>query len=146
MNGYQANIQQQTVELFFTKDAKNHPGANPGFPNWYFYWLQTVTPLEPANTITWKYGTWPGFQPGTTEITMSDIAAGVYSGPYGTNNPLKGIDAFAYIVRHESQHYADWVNFWSNNTTTWTNARGKEGPDDDKDADRIPNKIEDVNL
>lgn len=135
----------QVMELFYQKTQKNHPGGHADWPNWMFYWLQTVTPLGPG-PITWKYGGSSFFTPGTTQITLSDIAMGSYPAPYGTNNPLKGIDTFAYVVRHESQHYKDWLDFWNNNVTTWTNAEDKTGPNDDKDSDRIPNKIEDVDL
>jgi hypothetical protein len=59
---------------------------------------------------------------------------------------LEGIDNFAWTVIHESQHYKDWVDFWGNNHADWFNNKiGNDGPGDDKDGDRIPNSVEDVN-
>jgi hypothetical protein len=144
---YDGNKQDENdYEVFFPKAGKNHPGIGSGAtPNWFFYWLQTVDPLGPAPTF--KYGSSSFFTPGTTEITLSDGDVGSYSAPYGTQNPLCGIDNFAWTVIHESQHYKDWVDLWSNNYTDWfNNHKGNSGANNDKDADCIPNKTEDVNL
>jgi len=138
--------QDRNCQIFFPKMATNHPGGVANSPNWFHYWLQTVTPLgTPAPTF--DYGTSSFFTPGTTTITLSDGDAGSYSAPYGTHNPLCGIDNFAWTVIHESQHYKDWLDFWNNNYEDWlNNHRGKPGPNDDKDGDMLPNKTEDVNL
>lgn len=135
------------VEIFFNKTAKNHPSdaSNADWPNWMFYWWQTVTPLgTPAPTA--KYGPSSKFVAGTTEIVLSDGDAGSYNAPHGANNPVQGIDNFAWTVIHESQHYVDWVNLWDNDPVKWNNSKGKNGPNDEKDGDRIPNKVEDVDL
>ena len=139
---------EESYEIFFPKNGKNHPAnaSNVDWPNWMFYWLQTVTPLGSPQP-TFKYGTSSFFTPGTTEITLSDGDAETYPAPYGTHNPLNGIDNFAWTVIHESQHYKDWCDLWSNNYTDWfNNHKGNSKPGDDKDADRIPNSTEDVNL
>ncbi len=97
---------EENYEVFFPRDAANHPAnsSNVDWPNWMFYWLQTVAPLgSPAPTF--KYGASTAFSPGTTEITLSAGDANSYSAPYGTHNPLEGIDNFAWTVIHESQHY-----------------------------------------
>jgi len=136
-----------SIEVFFPKTGKNHPvvGDNSDWPNWMFYWLQTVTPLGTAPTF--DYGASTFFTPGTTQITLSDLVAGSYTAPYGTNNPLEGIDTFAWAVRHESQHYKDWEDLWNNDYTDWfNNHKGNSDPEDDKDGDRIPNQTEDVDL
>ena len=116
--------------------------------------MRTVTPLgSPAPTFVYDTNSNAGAGGGTyaklgsSVIHLGDIAAGQYVGPYGTNNPLGGIDTFAYVVRHESQHYKDFVDLWGNNYTDWaTNHVGNIGPGDDKDGEKIPNRIEDVNL
>jgi len=111
-----------------------------------YYWLQTVNPLG-TPPPTFKYGSSSFFAPGTIEITLSDGDAGSYSAPYGIQNPLEGIDNFAWTVIHESQHYKDWIDLWANNFQDWISNRvGNVAPDDDKDADMIPNSTEDVNL
>jgi hypothetical protein len=133
-------------EVFFPKNATNHPSnaSNSNWPNWMFYWLQTITPL---GSPTFKYGTSSFFTPGTTEITLSAGDAGSYNAPYGANNPLEGIDNFAWTVIHESQHYKDWLDLWNNNYSYWlNNYSGKTTPGGDKDSDFIPNRTEDVNL
>lgn len=33
--------EERTFKIFFPRDAKNHPGPNPDWPNWLFYWKQT---------------------------------------------------------------------------------------------------------
>ena len=138
---------EESYEVFYPKVQKNHPStsSNADWPNWMFYWLQSVTPLgSPAPTFT--YGTSSGFTPGTTQISLSDGDAGAYSAPYVTPT-LYGIDNFAWTVIHESQHYKDWCDLWSNNYTDWfNNHKGNGGPGDDKDGDRISNSTEDVNL
>ncbi len=147
MEGLPGAQDTQVVEIFFPKNATNHPSSatNANWPNWMFYWVQTVTPLGPAPTF--KYGASTIFTPGTTEITLSSGDAGVYSAPYGANNPLEGIDNFAWTVIHETQHYKDWDDQWANNYADWfNNHKGKAGPGDDKDGDRIKNNIEDVDL
>ena len=139
---------EENYEVFFPKNETNHPctPSNSNWPNWMFYWLQTVEPLgSPAPNFV--YGASSYFTPGTKTITLSDGDAGSYDAPYGANNTLCGIDNFAWTVIHESQHYKDWLDLWSNNYTNWyMSHRGGVAPDDDKDADNIPNRVEDVNL
>jgi hypothetical protein len=142
-----AGIPESDIEVFYNKNATNHPSdaSNSNWPNWMYYWLQTVTPLgDPYPSF--HYGVSTYFDPGTTDIYLSSLDAIEYDAPYGTNNTLKGIDNFAWTVRHESQHYQDWIDFWSNNITNWNSHLGGTGPSDDKDGDRIPNQTEDVNL
>ncbi|MBN1974753.1 MAG: hypothetical protein JW787_14025 [Sedimentisphaerales bacterium] len=139
------------IEVFYTKIAKNHPSdeTNDSWPNWYYYWLQTVIPLgSPYPTfIYWEGDYFNYFEMGTTNITLCDNSSTEYNAPYGTNNPLQGIDLFAWRVRHESQHYQDSINLWGNDLTDWLNNHvGKTGPSDDKDGDYLPNQMEDVNL
>jgi hypothetical protein len=43
-------------------------------------------------------------------VTDSDRDIGVYNAPYGLNNPLEGLDNFAWTAIHESQHYEDWAS------------------------------------
>ena len=139
---------EEPYEVFFPKAGDNHPYdmSNFNWPNWMYYWLQTVTPLgSPAPSF--EYGADTVFTPGTTRIRLSSGDASSYTAPYGLNNLLKGIDNFGWTVTHESQHYKDWCDLWSNNYTDWlNNRRWNTNPGDDKDADRIPNGTEDVDL
>ena len=134
-------------EVFFPKNEINHPSnsGNASWPNWMYYWLQTVSPLgNPSPRFV--YGNSSGFYPGTQTICLSVGDSVSYSAPYGVNNPLDGIDNFSWTVIHESQHYKDWLDLWGNNVTTWMAHRGGNNPQDDKDGDRIQNRIEDINL
>ncbi len=142
-------IEASLYEVFYPKTANNHPHgiANGEWPNWMFYWMQTVTPLGPPDTINWHYRKGESSEAvfGTADIYLNDEASGGYNPPYGTHGVLGGIDTFAWTVRHESQHYADFCELWNNNKAKWQAAIGINGPDDDKDGDLIPNKVEDVN-
>lgn len=132
-------------KLFFDKTGDDDP--TKGGPNWFDYWSKIVTPsLLGSPKPTMVYSKKSYFQCGETQIHLSDGDAGSYSAPHGLNNPLKGIDNFVWSAVHESHHYAWWVDWWNNNCTTWRKAVGKTGADDDKDGDRLPNKIEDINL
>lgn len=111
-----------------------------------YYWLQTVTPLGTPQP-TFIYGSDSKFMAGTTNIFLSDGDANSYTAPYGVNNPLEGIDNFAWTVMHESQHYKDWLDCWDNDAEKWANEHyGNSGRNDDKDGDMIPNNYEDVNF
>ncbi|MBO5941555.1 MAG: hypothetical protein J6R18_10220 [Kiritimatiellae bacterium] len=139
-------LDENDYEVFFPKNATNHPctPSNSNWPNWMFYWLQTVEPLgSPAPDFV--YGTSSYFTAGTKIIALSDGDAGSYNAPYGANNTLCGIDNFAWTVIHESQHYKDWQDFWANNVSNHRSHVGGVELCDDKDGDRIPNGIEDAN-
>ena len=34
--------EERTFRIFFPRDQKNHPGPNPDWPNWLYYWKQTA--------------------------------------------------------------------------------------------------------
>jgi hypothetical protein len=132
-------------KLFFVKTGHEDGAGKP--PNWFKYWSKVVEPsLLGALKPKMVYSGSSFFVPGTKEIHLSDGDACSYSAPFGLHNPLKGIDNFVWTVVHESQHYAWDVDWWSNNYATWLAAKGKTGPNDDKDGDRVPNKVEDINL
>ena len=141
------DVDSVPYEVFYMKNEKNHPrdATNSDWPNWMYYWLQTVTPQGPSG-IHWYYAASTYATIGTNDIRLSDGDSVTYGAPYGIHNPLEGIDNFAWKVTHESQHYADYWTCWNNDVARWDNANGKDGPDDDKDRDKIPNRLEDVNL
>ncbi|MDP0494657.1 MAG: hypothetical protein Q7Q73_00485 [Verrucomicrobiota bacterium JB024] len=148
--------EEAEIEVFFRRDEKNHPGPKNGItPNWLYYWLQTLTPLGPNPKFNYDVSSY--YDPSTNAIFLSDGDRGSYDAPYGKNNPLEGIDNFAWTVFHESQHYLDWVNYWdveNDGITNWQNAYGGLDPNDNKDphetsrggSDYLPNYVEDVNL
>ncbi|WP_395750842.1 TIGR02597 family protein [Prosthecobacter sp.] len=150
-------VEDAKFEVFFMRDEKNHPGKGSGTdPNWFYYWLQTVTLLGPNPVV--EYSTSGSvYNPNTNKFALSDGDRLSYNAPYGANNPLQGIDNFAWTARHESQHYKDWCDYWNVETqgiTKWQAAYGQDGPSDNKDpqttsrngSDYLPNYIEDLNL
>ncbi len=143
-------IEKTNIEVFFPRDAKNHPAGQPNSPNWFYYYLQTVTKLGPKPNIKYPTnGHTSHFDPGPDEICIDDGSIRAYPPPYGAYGTLYGIDTFAWCVTHETQHYKDWVDFWdvdNQGTAKWHNAAGKNGANDDRDKDRIANSVEDVNL
>jgi hypothetical protein len=126
--------------------AKNHPSNfnNANWPNWMYYWLQTVTPLgTPPPTFAYsptQANTY--IRLGSTVITLSSTDCWPdFAAPYA-GQKLDGIDNFAWTVIHESQHYVDHVNFWSNSLLVWLWHIGGTGDNDDKDWDKLPNWLE----
>lgn len=144
---------EASFEVFFPRDETNHPVSGPfpdGTPkNWFVYWLQTVTPLGPNPQIVYKNSGGNQYNMNLNKIFIVDSIVTPYNAAYGVNNPLKGIDHFGWTIIHESQHYKDWVDYWNvdnQGVTVWQAGAFKEGPDDDKDRDHLPNRIEDINL
>jgi hypothetical protein len=144
----EAVVEKTNIEIFFPRDAINHPAGQPESPNWFYYYLQTVPKLGPHPNITYSKTITSKYDPNLNKIFIDDAAIRPYPPPYGKFGTLKGIDTFAWCVTHEMQHYADWANFWGiekEGKAKWLKAKGGLGPNDDFDADYIPNKVEDAN-
>ena len=104
---------ETTIEVFFDRDAKNHPGGQAGSPNWYHYWSQvlgagydlkyggagTGAGAEVKGMTEWKYTV----APNKTRITVYDPAAGKGKS-YGVGKLFSGIDRFFGTVFHEGKH------------------------------------------
>ena len=104
-------------EVFFAKDATNHPAnaAVPVEPNWYYYWRPIVgggndleyggagggggTVAEVKGITLWSYAA----PQSKTKITIYEPVAGKFR-PYGVGEELSGIDSFAGTVVHEAKH------------------------------------------
>jgi hypothetical protein len=156
-------------EVFFQKDAKNHPPDPNNDPNWFYYWSQVVTPAILVANSTYCSGgaTCPArpdmvfapelallpeplmgrFRTGNCYIEIGPGACR-YGQPPLAPNPLNGIDTFAYYVVHESQHYVWSCEWWRNSSSYWSDHKGPghTGPDEDLDGDGLPNRIEDPDL
>lgn len=136
------------LEVFFSRDATNHPGGQAGSPNWFYYWSQTVQGLilgSPPPTLKYSASS-SEFNRGNTFIELSPGDVISYNAPLGLHNPLEGIDNFAWTVVHESDHYNSWTIYWSNSDSVHMAAIGGTGRDHDFDDDELPNYVEDVNL
>ncbi|MGC9320322.1 MAG: hypothetical protein ACP5KN_19970, partial [Armatimonadota bacterium] len=104
----------QTVQIFFSEEATNHPPPDTAFsPNWYYYWSQTTASwgshvYDPQCGNPWGRCVWQG------DHWQACIS---YGANEGQGNPLfdeEGIDWFAVICRHEGQHVMDFSNWWPN--------------------------------
>lgn len=126
-------IAEATYEVFFPRDAKNHPNGLTGWPqcyydyinppNWYFYWTQTTANFGthsyfPGNTSETKFvnNTWSAF--------IGDTAPGQAR----AWNYAAGIDHFANVVRHEDTHRTQMTAMWGAGSTR------NDIEDNDKDA------------
>lgn len=122
---------QKNYEVFFPRDATNHPGGQVGAPNWYHYWSQTSANF---GTHTWEAGPGTGvtrFQNGAWRAFIRN-AQGHTGG--GTWNNAAGIDLFANLVRHEERHRLDNIDLWGANTGV--------DPAKDLDGDNFPDAKE----
>jgi hypothetical protein len=132
-------------KLFFVKDGYDNGAGQP--PNWFTYWSEIITPSllgspKPRMVYSGKSYFWMG----ENVIHLSAGDGGTYSAPEGLHNPLEGIDNFVWSAVHESQHYTFDCDYWGNNWANYLTHYGKDGPNDDKDGDLLPNYVEDTNL
>ncbi|HZF47777.1 MAG TPA: hypothetical protein VE093_03955 [Polyangiaceae bacterium] len=135
-----ASHRTANCEVFFPKNAQNHPNPEQGTtPNWFFYWMQVMSSpghvryggAGPGNLLgeargmtKWSYGAVPD----KTLVHIYDLAATRDAAIPGLHGPLSGIDLFRNTVWHETEHTrqiarADpvvgthsgtcWANGWS---------------------------------
>lgn len=108
-----AMVDSREYEVFFPRDAKNHPGGDPNAPNWFHYWSQVA---GIANT---KYA---GSSGSSIMAEVRGIRGWSYVAPpdkvnlwifdevvqkaqaYGVGVEVSGIDNFINTVHHENKH------------------------------------------
>lgn len=102
---FESDMVMTPVEIFFPRDATNHPGG--GTPNWYYYWSQTAA----------SYGT-HSYAPGTsyTDFLGGSWIARIGDDACGNWGGYDGIDFFAYVCRHEARHQQDFSTLWGAGT------------------------------
>ncbi len=120
---------EKDYEVFFPKEAKNHPIGQPDSPNWFYYWKQTSansasTRLVYTNATRSFYHY---FKDRT--IFIANDASKTQIASWGSP---RGIDCYAWTVAHESKHHLQTVNFWP---VQWN-------ADMDDDRDWLPNDKE----
>ena len=136
-------VESSDVEVFFNKDAENHPGTVQG-PNWFYYWqeggvcgIDRRTEYDPQS----EFGK-SGYL--TQTVYLGSMAAGTNDGPerytsgsgYGSVTVTgrgKGIKCVAETVEHEKHHLANFNAFHAAIVAT---------PPVDPDKDGIPNANE----
>ena len=97
-------------EVFFPRDAANHPGGVATDPNWFYYWGQVYvntnvqyvaaadTGRTPAMT-NWTYNAIPS----KTRIEIGSGHPSKYKS-YGIGEEASGIDRYVMTVIHEEKH------------------------------------------
>lgn len=127
----------RTVELFFPRDASNHPSGKT--PNWFHYWRQTPAARPRGQAVALEYGG------RTVDLCATADVTGIYNPKLGYKTvvicdlsklrppfelvfPLldrgasqkfagmrtaRNIDAFAVAVLHEYQHFLADHNWYS---------------------------------
>ena len=119
------------IQIFFNRDAKNHPGDGSGItPNWYFYWGEAIPLIA---SCTYKEIGWPGVfdwsgtgydqVAGRTYISKEAVGPWLISDsvhthhwhkipPPATTLTLSGIDMARHVAFHEESHDENFRNDW----------------------------------
>lgn len=106
-------------EVFFDRDADNHPGGQVGSPNWYHYWRQVYgfqhvmeyggagagAGAEVKAMTEWSYTV----AKNKNMITIYDPVIGKYKS-YGVGEEFSGIDRYIGTAIHESKHVEQIAN------------------------------------
>jgi hypothetical protein len=133
-------------EVFFPRDAKNHPGDGTGTtPNWYHYWSGTAVPVDYRADPKFEYnGAVPGgrFDKATGKIYLGPNMPGhlAYTGVSTRNGgrsyrmDYSGIDNVLVTLIHEGEH-ANIHAMWQD-PDLW-----KDKPNSDVN-DPIPDEVE----
>jgi hypothetical protein len=144
---------ESDYEVFYPKDAKNHPDGQLGSPNWFYYWQNGQVCGIHANC---RYDPTASFGytcPGTDIlIRLGPDAAEINTGPetynsgstnYGSivvTGQGKGIKCVAETIQHEQHHLDIYSSFNSRIAIAHANGGANNGdPDDDPDGDALPN-------
>lgn len=104
---------ENNYEVFFPRDAANHPGDEASVPNWFYYWGQVSGERsivyagndgygkqgEVKGMTQWSYDS----QPNKTIVYIYNNALGE-GGQYGVGKELSGIDMFIGTIIHEKKH------------------------------------------
>lgn len=132
MSGGQDGSVTANFQVFFNRDATNHPGGNytpaysPGgtssrAPNWFYYWViqgmgtggntyfSSLTPGGAGAGVAPAMWYWANPLPAgisKSEIWLSNLAVGSYLRRDGSGQTASGIDMVANVIAHEQRHVA----------------------------------------
>jgi hypothetical protein len=105
-------IAARDYEVFFPRDATNHPGGQAGSPNWFYYWGQVYV----ANNVHYVAAAGTGRTPAMAnwsytaaqDKTRIEIGSGQPARyrSYGVGEETSGIDRYIMTVIHEQKHVA----------------------------------------
>gem|GEM_PF-2243731 len=130
-DGVEDVLPDADFEVFFLKNATNHPNGQANDPNWFYYWQQffplgRIATLNYNNNIQPAYGSTVG-QTRTTEV--SQLASEV-----NRETQNKGLHSFYETLVHESYHISLWEGWWG--------VGGAPNGTLDTDGDCYPNSFE----
>jgi len=133
---------EKEIEVFFNPYHKTNPeGKNP---NWFYYWMQTKAAKQVSDGAAVSYASSisaandPADVPlarfiSPNSILLSDMvihsAGDCTLSKRGPGIVSKGIDCFAMALKHENQHYKEFLNMRKSNVA-------------DKDKDGMTEDIE----
>jgi hypothetical protein len=110
------------VQIFFSgqDDAVNHPGSGTGYwPNWHYYWRQTIAkwiPAEPfynPSMVPAGFIGYTDYVGGAWRPYIGALANDYVNIPDGPDvgKQFTGIDCYAFVSRHEGRHVTI-MNSW----------------------------------
>jgi hypothetical protein len=112
-------VESVKVEVFFPKEATNHPGRTAGDPNWFYYWKEGNVCGIRANDLYEDEDVFGETKPAQDRnIRLGRSAPGTNDGPshctatetgYGSvtvTGQGKGIKCVAETIEHELHHIA----------------------------------------
>ncbi len=115
----EGNIDTQTVEIFFSRDATNHTGAGAGTTrNWYYYWKEGGVVSHLSHFEYKDKDGWGGYDPATNRLYVYNNApkqnreytvTNKYTGATHVIGATgEGIDCCAETCIHEMKHR--WIH------------------------------------
>ncbi|MCP4535913.1 MAG: hypothetical protein GY832_02105 [Chloroflexi bacterium] len=120
----------QSVKVFFDETGTQNPNGSQ--PNWFYYWKQTSAysgtmgydSSVPSGRTRFENGAWRCY-----------LGVGAhFSAAGGCWGGASGIDFFANLCRHESQHRSDLIANWG--------ANSGHDPAHDQDGDNLHDDME----
>jgi hypothetical protein len=138
-----SNAGEAKFEVFFDRDAKNHPGAGAGSdPNWFFYWGQVAggtTDLAYGGRISTRFGYYDyNGSDGHLDKCIIYETVVKQDNPTGPKGKA-GMDCFGQTATHERKHYQQFHASGfpvSNGVPVWTASM-------DTDTDWLSDSYED---
>jgi hypothetical protein len=107
-DGVEVVLPDADFEVFFKKNATNHPNGQANDPNWFYYWRQFL-PIGRIATLTYD-NTIPHYaqtsgQPRTTAVSQK-------ASEKNDETEHEGVHAFYETLVHESYHITLWEGWW----------------------------------
>ena len=97
---------EKSYEVFFPKNAKNHPLGQADSPNWFYYWQQgNVCSIPAGAKYEYRPGCYGSWSP-SHGLVLSDLAARSDDGPMNVSARIFTTN-MTYEIQHKSSSFAD---------------------------------------